>query len=430
MTSTSPLHPSVLEAVTERPNGDTLKGKRITLCVTGSIAAYKACELARLLVKRGARVKVVMTRSALEFVGTATFAGITGEPVAVEMFGPDAIGESHITLSASSDLIVIAPATADILARLAAGRADDLATATALCATSPVLIAPAMHPSMWEHPATQRNVELLRTDGKVRFIGPVSGEVASGDVGFGRFADPKFIVCRIEAALSIQDLAGRHIVVSAGPTFEDLDPVRFLGNRSSGKMGFALAQAAAVRGARVTLVAGPSSLETPHDVTRLDVRSALSMRTALLQALGAGTETADVLIMAAAVNDFRFSETQTEKLKRSPYTKIPQLAMNPDILAEIGASRRGSVPFLVGFAVETDANQMVNFARSKLAAKRADVIVANLAAESFGLDRNHVTLVEAERELELPVSSKSETAQRILDFVVQTLVARGITEAV
>ncbi len=425
MTSSRPISPPALSAATANPTVDPLQGKRITLCVTGSIAAYKACELTRLLVKRGAHVQVAMTQSALEFVGKATFAGITGKPVAVEMFGADAIGESHITLSANSDLIVIAPATADILARLAAGRADDLVSATALCARSPILVAPAMHPSMWQHPATQRNVELLRRDGKISLVGPVEGQVASGEVGFGRFADPAFIVHRIEAALSPQNLKGRHIVVSAGPTYEDLDPVRFLGNRSTGKMGFALAKVAALRGARVTLVAGPSTLETPHDVTRVDVRSALSMRDALLEALGSGIETADVLIMAAAVNDFRFSEVQSEKLKRSPNTKIPQLAMNPDILAEIGASRRGFVPLLVGFAVETDKERMLEFARGKLASKRADVIVANLASESFGLEENHVTLVGAERELELPASSKTDVAHRILDFVTHALGTYG-----
>ena len=403
--------------------GSGLSGKRIALCISGSIAAYKACELARLLIKQGSQVQVAMTRSALEFVGTATLAGITGKPVAIDMF-EDAIGESHVTLSAKSDLIVMAPATADLLARLATGRADDLVTATALCARCPIIVAPAMHPSMWEHPATQRNVEQLRLDGRVHFVGPVRGEVASGDVGLGRFAEPESILHRIVSVLSPQDLKNRHVVVTAGPTLEDLDPVRFLGNRSSGKMGFSLAQAAAQRGAKVTLVAGPTHLTTPPGVTRVDVRSAQSMRTAIWEALGPKLDNADILIMAAAVSDFRFSEIQREKLKRSPNTKIPQLAMNPDILAEIGATRRGSSPLLIGFAVETDAEMMVQSASRKLTAKQVDLVVANLADESFGLDENRVTLVTPEGELKLPVDSKSAVAMQILNWAAAALGAQ------
>jgi len=424
MTSATPSVPVSLSNTLAPLRDEELRDKRIALCVSGSIAAYKACELTRLLIKKGAQVQVAMTRSALEFVGAATFAGISGKPVAIEMFGSDAIGESHVTLSANSDLVVMAPATADLLARLASGRADDLVTATALCTRCPILVAPAMHPSMWEHPATQRNVERLQQDGRVRFVGPVEGEVASGDVGFGRFADPEFILHRIVAALSPQDMKGRHIVVSAGPTFEDLDPVRFLGNRSSGKMGFALAQVAAQRGARVTLVAGPTHLDTPPDVTRVDVRSAQSMRGAIWDALGRKLDGADALIMAAAVNDFRFSEIQSEKLKRSPDTRIPQLAMNPDILAEVGSLRSGKLPVLVGFAVETDASSILQLARRKLTTKCVDVVVANLASESLGLEHNHVTLVGPDNTWELPVASKSVIASKILDFTVQALGVR------
>ena len=415
MTSVTSIEPG-----TDSPDASVsppgLVGKRIALCITGSIAAYKACELARLLIKQGAEVQVAMTRSAQQFVGPATLAGITGKPVAIDMFGEGATGESHVTLSAHSDIIVIAPATADLLARLATGRADDLITATALCARCPIIVAPAMHPSMWEHPATQRNAEQLRADGRIHFVGPVRGEVASGDVGLGRFADPESIVQRIITALTPQDLANRHVVVSAGPTFEDLDPVRFLGNRSSGKMGFAIAQASAQRGAKVTLVAGPTHLPTPPDVTRVDVRSAQSMRTAIWEAMGPDLDCADVLIMAAAVNDFRFMEIQKQKLKRSPSTKIPQLAMNPDILAEIGAARHGARPLLIGFAVETEPSTMVASARKKLLTKRVDLVVCNLANESFGLDENHVTLVTPERELQLPIASKGAIAMQILNW--------------
>ena len=421
MTSTIPTEPGTSDPSATR----RLVGKRIVLCISGSIAAYKACELARLLIKLGAEVQVAMTRSAQQFVGKATLAGITAKPVATDMFEDEAVGESHVTLSAHSDAIVVAPATADLLARLATGRADDLVTATVLCARCPIIVAPAMHPSMWEHPATQRNVEQLRADGRIRLVGPVIGEVASGDVGLGRFADPELIVHRIVAELTPQDLAKRHVVVSAGPTLEDLDPVRFLGNRSSGKMGFAIAEAAAQRGAKVTLVAGPTHLPTPPDVTRVDVRSAQSMRTAIWAALGGALDAADVLIMAAAVNDFRFSEVQKDKLKRSPSTKIPQLAMNPDILAEIGAARHGARPLLIGFAVETDAQAMLASARQKLVAKGVDLVVANLAGESFGLDENRVTLVGSQTEMPLRVASKAVIAVQILDWAAAALGSGG-----
>jgi phosphopantothenoylcysteine decarboxylase/phosphopantothenate--cysteine ligase len=422
MTSVKPNDPRASAEVQRPANASVrLSGRRITLCVSGSIAAYKACELARLLIKAGAKVNVTMTRSATQFVGAATFAGITGQPVSIEMFEASAAGESHVTLSSEADLLVIAPATADLLARLATGRADDLVTACALCARCPIIVAPAMHPSMWDHPATQRNIEQLRSDGRIKVVGPARGEVASGDVGFGRLEEPDVLLHYVVAALSPQDLKERHVVVSAGPTLEDMDPVRFLGNRSSGKMGFALAQCAAQRGARVTLVAGPTHLPTPPDVTRVDARSALSMRSALWEALGSQLERADILIMAAAVSDFRSSEIQTEKLRRSPNTKIPQLAMNPDILAEIGAERRGKMPLLIGFAVETNSDALIASARGKLSSKHVDLVVANLAKESFGLDENHVTLVTKAGESRLPVNSKSNLASQILDWAVASL---------
>jgi phosphopantothenoylcysteine decarboxylase/phosphopantothenate--cysteine ligase len=274
---------------------------------------------------------------------------------------------------------------------------------------------------MWEHPATQRNVEQLRIDGRVRFVGPVSGQVASGDVGLGRMAEPDFILHRAVIALSRQDLANRHVVVSAGPTVEDMDPVRFLGNRSSGKMGFALAEAAAQRGARVTLVAGPTPLPTPHDVTRVDVRSALSLRAALREALGHDLHNADMLIMAAAVSDFCFSEIRSEKLKRDEDCPIPAFEMNPDILAEFGAERHGTRPLLIGFAVETNRESLVQAARNKLTRKCVDLVVANLADESFGLDENRVTLVTKDDAVQLPANSKSALAHQILNWSVTAL---------
>ena len=403
------------------PDRHALAERRIVLCVTGSIAAYKACELARLLVKQGALLRVVMTHCATQFVGTTTFSAITQQPVLTEMFGNTAVGESHVTLSAAADLVVMAPATADLLARLAQGRADDLVTATALCSRCPLLIAPAMHPAMWSHPATQRNVQQLLADGRARFVGPVEGEVASGDVGFGRFAAPDFIFTAVVAALTPQDLAGKHVVVTAGPTIEDLDPVRFLSNRSSGKMGYAIAREASLRGARATLISGPVDLPCPQNVTRVSVRSALEMKSAVWQCLGEKLDQADMLVMAAAVGDFRFSAIHSEKLKRTSTVTLPPLAQNPDILAEVGAARSSALPLLIGFALETDPEHLVPLARQKLNAKHVDAVVANLARESLGLDSNQVTIVTAtssERLLALP---KQEVAARVLDWAAKTL---------
>ena len=254
----------------------------VALCVTGSIAAYKAVELARCLVKAGAQVLPVMTASATRFVGPVTLAGVCGEAVATDMWDASFAGEMHVRIADRAELIVIAPATADVLARLAQGRADDLVTALALCARAPILAAPAMHPRMWDHPATRRNIAELAAQGRVTLVGPVNGEVASGDVGLGRMAEPGDIAdaasARMSTASSGQghplDLAGTRVVVTAGPTVEDIDPVRYLGNRSSGRMGFAIAASAAARGAVVTLIAGPVSLPTPARVRRIDVRGA------------------------------------------------------------------------------------------------------------------------------------------------------------
>lgn len=395
-----------------------LSGKRITLCVTGSIAAYKAVLLARALLADGAIVQTVLTQSGARFVGAATFAGITGQRVLGDMFDPDHAGELHVELAQQSDLVLVAPATADSLARLAAGRADDLVTATLLCATCPVLIAPAMHPAMWSHPATVRNVATLAADGRVELVGPVFGEVASGDHGIGRMAEPDEIAFAVVRRLTPGDLAGRHVVVTAGPTTEDLDPVRFLTNRSSGKMGFAIAERAAARGARVTLIAGPVALPTPAGVQRVDVRSAIAMRGAVWQALGPDLDNADCLIMSAAVSDYRFSETHATKLKRGAARQELELVQNPDILAEIGQARSKSAPVLVGFAVETEDEQaLIASARKKLAQKRVDVVVANLARDAFGKDDNSALLVEANDVQRLGQASKHDLGDRILDWV-------------
>lgn len=423
--------------MTRASHPSALAGKVVTLGVTGSIAAYKAVLVARLLVKAGARVRVVLTAGATRFVGASTFSGLTGEPVFSDMFAPDAGGERHVALASESDLVLVVPATADALARFASGRADDLLTALVLCARCPILAAPAMHPSMWAHPATRRNVATLHGDGRVAFIGPVEGEVASGETGVGRMAEPEAVV---ETASQMvggsgngsapahgQDLRGKRVVVTAGPTVEDIDPVRFVSNRSSGKMGFAIAERAAARGASVTLIAGPVTLETPAKVDRVDVRSALEMQAALGRALGERRDDADVLFMAAAVGDYRPEQALSTKLKRGARKDLVlRLAQNPDLLAELGRARRGPRPLLVGFAVETGTDeQIVRYARDKLSKKKVDVVVANHARESMGRDDNRVLLVDGRAVTTIGPAPKIEIADGLLDRIAMLLDENG-----
>jgi phosphopantothenoylcysteine decarboxylase / phosphopantothenate---cysteine ligase len=410
--------------LTRGPSGIT--GRHVTLCVTGSVAAYKAVQVARLLLAEGAMVDVVLTRGAREFVGAATFAGITGRRVLSEMFDPELEGEPHVALGKESDLVLVAPATADVLSRMAAGRADDLLTALALCAGCPVLVAPAMHPSMWTHPATQRNVATLVADRRVDFIGPVEGEVASGDVGVGRMAEPEVIVGEAIGRLSGATLRGRHVLITAGPTAEDIDPVRYIGNRSSGKMGFAIAERAAQRGAQVTLIAGPVSLPTPVGVNRVDVRSAEEMRSALWRTLGSDLSGVDAVVMAAAVADYRPSVASPDKLRRQAEGLTLELVPNPDLLAEIGRTRQGDHPVLVGFALETVSDEKaVASARSKLMSKRVDLVVANRADESIGRDDTRILLVGARTCEVIERTSKRIAADRLLDRVSAELTQRG-----
>jgi phosphopantothenoylcysteine decarboxylase/phosphopantothenate--cysteine ligase len=397
-------------------------GKRITVCVSGSIAAYKAVLLVRALLKDGAWVDVVLSHSAREFVGAATFSGLTQRRVYTEMFDPDRPGEVHVDLAAQSDLILVVPATADVLARFASGRADDLMTALVLCASCPILVAPAMHPDMWSHPATQRNVATLVTDRRIGFVGPALGEVASGATGLGRMAEPDQIAHQASAQFAGVSLVGKHLVISAGPTVEDLDPVRYVGNRSSGKMGFALAERAKVFGAKVTLIAGPVNLPTPPGVQRIDVRSALSMRSALWQALSPDLSAADALIMTAAVADYRPAQNHSTKLKRGPEPMTIEMLPNPDLLAEIGHARKDRKPVLIGFALETDSDdKVIQLARGKLAAKHVDMVVANHASESLGRDDIRAMLVSPTDCTPLPVLSKEQAADRILDWLAGRL---------
>lgn len=391
-----------------------MSGRTIALAVTGSVAAYKAVLVARLLVQAGARVIPMMTTSATRFVGPITLTGITGEPCVTDMWDPSYPGEMHVAIAARADLLAIVPATADVLARLAQGRADDLVTATALCARGPVLAAPAMHPRMWEHPATQRNVVELARLGRVRLVGPVVGQVASGEVGMGRMAEPEDIVRAIESALTA-DLSGAKLVITAGPTREAVDPVRYLGNRSSGKMGFAIASRAAARGATVTLVAGPVALPTPAGVARVDVESAEEMR----RALGKAVAGADALVMAAAVADFRPANPSATKIKKNG-GRAPsiELTKNADLIAEIGGKRSGKKPVLVAFALETgDDATVLRYAKDKLAAKKVDVVVANAAHESLGKEDNRISLVDKKGASPFVSGAKDAVADAILDRV-------------
>jgi phosphopantothenoylcysteine decarboxylase / phosphopantothenate---cysteine ligase len=395
-----------------------MKGRTIALCVTGSIAAYKAVELARLLVTAGARVVPVMTASATRFVGPLTFAGICGEPIASDMWDASFAGEAHVAIARRAEAIAIVPATADVLARLAQGRADDLVTALVLCADCPILAAPAMHPRMWQHPATQRNVAEILSQKRIRLVGPVRGEVASGENGVGRMAEPPEIAGVLSTLLLPQELAGLRLIVTAGPTFEDLDPVRFIGNRSTGRMGFALARRAAERGANVTLISGPVDLPTPSGVHRIDVRAAIDMRAALWQALGPDLSGADALIMAAAVADHRPLERSPVKIKKSEERVSIELIRNPDLLAEVGMARTGPHPVLVGFALETaGGDALVRYARGKLDEKRVDLVVANEADESIGREDDRATLVTADGVESLRLLPKAELADVVLERV-------------
>ena len=395
----------------------------VALCLSGSIAAFKAVEVARRLRERGVRVLPVMTEAATRFLGPATLNALCAEPVRVDMFEPSSTGELHVEITAEADLVALVPATADLLEAMAHGRAADLVRAVALCARGPVVVAPAMHPRMWAHPATQRNVAQLRTDGRVTFVGPIEGRVASGEVGMGRMAEPELIAATILGALEPRDLGGLHVVVTAGPTVEDIDPVRCISNRSSGRMGFALAERAAARGARVTLIAGPVVLATPARVARVDVRSAAQMRGALWQALGDELRSADVLIMVAAVADYRPAVQHDSKLERGAAGArlALELVANADLLGEIGAARKGARPTLVGFALETGtAEELVGRARAKLERKRVDLVVANHAADALDQESNRVTLVTRNEATALGPMPKAQVADSILDWVAKS----------
>lgn len=398
-----------------------ISGKTVALVVTGSVAAFKAVHLARLLRREGATVVPVLTRGGERFVGALSLSAVTDEAARSNMWDPSYPGELHVQLAERADLVLVAPATADFLARMAQGRADDLASALVLSARGPVVVAPAMHPRMWTHPATQRNVARISGDG-VLVLGPVHGEVASGEVGLGRMLEPADIASALGRVLS-RDLTGLKLLVTAGPTYEDLDPVRFFGNRSTGRMGFAVARQAALRGAEVRLLSGPVDLDTPRGVERINVRSARELHAAVLDSLDAF----DALVMTAAVADFRPSSVTDQKIKRDELAGAAaqasaglnvELVQNPDILADVGARRRGNKPVLVGFALETGSDEsVIAYAQGKLAKKKVDLVVANHASDSLGKEDNRVHFVTASSVVSYPVSHKMAIADRLLDEV-------------
>ena len=391
-----------------------LEGKTILLGITGGIAAYKSCNIVRLLQKCGAHVKVVMSEHATEFVGPLTFRALTNEPVAVGLFDDPSDPIHHISLAQEADLVVVAPATANIIAKMANGIADDLISTTLLATPRPIVIAPAMNNGMWKAAATQANMTTLRDRG-VHVVGPGSGYLACGDVDKGRMSEPKDIVEAICEVLNPvpQDLAGKRIVITAGPTHESIDPVRFIGNRSSGKMGIALAGEAVRRGAEVTLVLGPTSIDVPRGVEYVRVQTAAEMLQAALSAF----QTADAAICAAAVADYTPVSPADHKLKKANerLDRI-ELVETVDILAEL--SRQKGERCVIGFAAETD--NVVEYAERKLARKGCDAIIANdvsRADSGFGTETNKAWIVSATGTQELPVLTKPQLADTILDLL-------------
>jgi phosphopantothenoylcysteine decarboxylase/phosphopantothenate--cysteine ligase len=388
-----------------------LQTRKIVLGITGGVAAYKACDLARRLQDHGAQVQAVLTHGALHFVTPMLLQALTGRPAYVELWDErldQAMG--HIVLSRDADALLVAPATANFIAKLAQGLADDLLSAVALARPRDrckLLVAPAMNVEMWEHPATQRNVRTIEADGAV-LLGPASGDQACGEVGGGRLLEPLEIVEDVIAAFQPKSLLGRRVLITAGPTFEAIDPVRGVTNRSSGKMGYAIARAAREAGAEVTLVSGPTALPSPRGVSRLDVTSASDMRGAVM----ARAPNADIFIAVAAVADWRAERPSASKIKKSnpPEPLAVRFVPNPDILAAVAALP--SAPFCVGFAAESE--RLIEHARAKLIAKKLPLIVANQVQDAIGADDSELTLVDERSVVRLPRADKLEQARRIV----------------
>ena len=386
-----------------------LAGKRIVLGVTGGVAAYKAAELTRLLVKAGAAVDVVLTAAGSRFVGAATFQALAGRPVWTDLWDArPANAMAHIDLTRTADLCVVAPATADFIAKLAHGGADDLLSTLCLARDCPLLVVPAMNRQMWENPATRRNIAQVAADG-VTLLGPASGAQACGETGVGRMLEAAEICEDIVAFLQPKPLVGRRVLLTAGPTFEALDPVRGLTNSSSGRMGFALARAFRDAGAAVTVVAGPIEQATPRFVTRIDVTSALEMRAAVLEALPGQ----HIFVGVAAVADYRPATAAADKIKKSGAAMTVELAPNPDILAEVAALAQA--PFCVGFAAES--RNLAGYAEGKRRDKRLPLVVGNLVQDGLGGDTNTVILFDDKGAHPLPPGDKLAVARDIVSHI-------------
>jgi phosphopantothenoylcysteine decarboxylase/phosphopantothenate--cysteine ligase len=397
----------------------------IALGVTGGIGAYKAVEIARGLQKNGHDVVAIMTRSAEKFVGALTFEAITRHEVITDQWKPGANADiEHIAIASNIDLLVVAPATANTIGKFANGLADDFLSSLYTATRAPVLVAPAMNSNMFDHPAVARTLETLIARG-VHVVDPGSGYLACGWIGKGRLAEPDEVVAAAEQLLkskTASTLAGRSILITAGPTFEDIDPVRFVGNRSSGRMGYAIAAEALRRGAAVTLVTGPTHLAAPHGATVVKVRSASDMHAAVMER----SNDQDAIVMSAAVADYSPAEPATKKMKKGDGPVTITLNRTRDILGELGKlpSRKQGLPILVGFAAET--HDVVAYAQGKLREKAADLIVANDVSRTdagFDVDTNAVTLVTASTAEDVPLQSKAAVAARILDRVEQFLTA-------
>ena len=400
---------------------NSLQGKHILLGITGGIAAYKSAELTRRLKDQGAQVRVVMTTAATGFVTPLTFQALSGHPVHTELLDAEAeAGMGHIELARWADAILIAPASANTIAKLAQGRGDDLLTTICLATEAPVAYAPSMNRSMWADAATQHNCQTLSQRGLHQF-GPATGEQACGEIGAGRLLEVTELVAGLATLFTSGQLQGLKVLITAGPTYENIDPVRFIGNRSSGRMGFALATAARDAGAEVTLVAGPADLSTPDDVTRLDVESAEEMLSVVKQQLTG----LDIFIGAAAVSDYRPVQTQTQKIKKSADTLTIELTRNPDIITEVARAGNNASkhrPFVVGFAAETE--NLIQHARNKLETKNLDMIAANQVAHrhdeqdiGFNSEFNALTVLWREGEQVLPNARKSSIARQLVSLI-------------
>ena len=387
--------------------------KKLVLGITGGIAAYKSAELVRLLAKANIDVQVVMTESATKFITPVTMQALSGKPVFIGMWDSSVSnGMPHIELSRNADAILIAPASAEFIAKLVHGRADDLLSTLCLARDCPLLVAPAMNKQMWENPATQRNIEQLKKDG-VSILGPESGDQACGEIGLGRMLEADDLLVLVNAHFTPKILAGKHVLITAGATLEMIDPVRAITNLSSGKMGYAIAQAASDMGAEVTLVSGATSLEAPKGMNNISAKSAESM----YQAVMSNISNQDIFIGVAAVADYSPVEISAQKIKKSTASRSLELTPNKDILAEV--ARLPNAPFCVGFAAESE--NLLTYAEAKRKAKKLPLIVANLVVDAMGSDENSVTLLDKNGAHPLPRAPKTEVAKLLLQHIASML---------